>query len=171
MAFNNMSELNLYVNKVMEAMIKEVSRAILEELKNIINEHIYSAPPGEKYERHPGKGGFKEAFELDEVRAVLNMVSVSLVYNWQTMISPMSGDNGGYTHGYNGTYTDRRKDLWWILDSEYANKQYSEVGGAIGVDGSSAGYMEEFSAWLFGVGGGATSLINSICRKYGLVRR
>ena len=75
-----------------------------------------------------------------------NSVTRTLFYDWASM--SLNG-NSGYTHGNEITYKDRRKDLWWILDTSMDNIINSDFGGALGMrDSGSVGYLELFNAIL-----------------------
>lgn len=127
--------MNLLEEKA-KTILRNVTERVYKCLLDIIEEDIYSQPPGEEYKR---TRGFYNAFKLSDLETFVDEFVMDIFYDWNSMEAPSYGDsNNGYTHGNYETYEDRRADLYWILNDSNWNDYNSDfpnrfgTGGAIG---------------------------------------
>ena len=146
MGITNTRQLSEELSIKLETAINEISENMYNALIDCIEETIYISDDSEWYKRRGYNGGFIGAFKLSDLKKMSNSVTRTLFYDWASM--SLNG-NSGYTHGNEITYKDRRKDLWWILDTSMDNIINSDFGGALGMrDSGSVGYLELFNAIL-----------------------
>lgn len=163
MALNNVNDVQKVLREKAEAVLQEVSEWVYKTLIDCIQEAIYDVPET-WYKRAGYNGGFIGAFELGVIKKSANILTRDLLYNYNKM---KLGTNNGYTHGDMSAYIDRRKDLWWILDSREWNDVESEFGGAIGLRDGSAGYLETFYAYMQR---DFWNVVDKICARHNLIR-
>lgn len=163
----NVTQLNKELSKILETVIDNVSRTLLEDFQRHLTDTIYAAPKG-KYHRNYDKGGFYSGWDItDNQRSAIKGYIKTLAFSGGKLVSP-SYDNGLAHGGVDGR--DIRGYMAEILNDITSNDEYSYAGGAKYLsDGSnSIGYWDSY---LKDIDKKITQWLDEEFKKYGIGRR
>lgn len=143
--FNNSKEIENYFNHIMKEVVEAVSKDLLKDFLQHLDNTIYAAPKGEEYKRLRENGGFYSGWVIqDEQKAEIGKYVKSLVFKGNLLAVPTTSNNlahGGSSGG------DQRGKMAWILNDLAANYDYAYNEGANYLtknSGNSIGYWTSY---------------------------
>lgn len=164
----NTSQLDKELNIILENVINNVSDKLLKDFQQHLDNTIYAAPVGQKYERNYKNGGFYSGWEITQnQRSAIYGYIKTLMFNGGNLVAP--SENNDWAHGgANGG--DQRGKMAWILNSITSNDIYSYNGGAkyLADGGNSVGY---WTSYLRDIDKKINQWLDMEFKRYGIGRR
>lgn len=137
--FNNGTEIENYFNQILEQVINNVSKKLLEHMHDILNETVYFPHTNEQYEPLKEKRGFYKGWDIEKTTKYVR----TLLFNPNKLsLNIIQGSHVGDWEG------DMRAYMPSILNSDRENKKHSYAKGAKYLDDNNEGYWDMFQIQL-----------------------
>lgn len=162
---SNAGQLQKELNHILETVLDNVSKMLLDDFQRHLRDTIYAASEGE-YHRYFEQGGFYSGWYIDYMEKYVR----ALGFDGRRLIAPSAdNENSQMSHGGNDG-KDYRNDMVWILNNLTSNDYYSYNGGAnyLAEGGTSTGY---WTSYLNGIDEKITKWLDKEFKKYGISRR